>query len=133
MKGRLNEMDYQPNTMGIKMITAAYSPEGAVWADAQMVHLTEMRDLLHAGLGQIPGVRCMPLQATYLTWADFTGTGMTPDEITRRFRVDARIAASDGPTFGTGGAGFMRINFATQRHIVEEAVSRLQTAFADLQ
>ncbi|WP_333712657.1 MalY/PatB family protein [Yoonia sp.] len=133
MRGRLNEMDYQPNTMGIKMITAAYSPEGAVWADAQMDHLTEIRNLLHAGLGQIPGVRCMPLQATYLAWADFTGTGMSPDEITRRFRVDARIAASDGPTFGTGGAGFMRINFATQRHIVEEAVRRLQAAFADLQ
>jgi cystathionine beta-lyase len=133
MRGRLNAMDYQPNTMGIKMITAAYSPEGAVWADAQMNHLTEMRDLLHAGLGRIPGVRCMPLQATYLTWADFSGTGMTPDEITRRFRIDARIAASDGPTFGTGGAGFMRINFATQRHIVEEAVRRLHTAFSDLQ
>ena len=133
MRNRINELDYQPNTMGIRMITAAYTPEGAVWADAQMAHLTEVRDILHDGLSQIPGVKYMPLQATYLAWVDFAGTGMSHEEIGTRFREGAKIAASDGPTFGKGGETFMRINFATQRHIVEEAVARLQTAFSDLQ
>ena len=133
MRNRINEMDYQPNTMGIRAITAAYSPEGAVWADAQVAHLTEMRDLLHAGLSDIPGVRCTPLQATYLAWVDFSGTGMSDAEIKARFLDDAKIAVSAGPTFGTGGENFMRINFATQRHVVEEAVRRIQAAFGDLQ
>ena len=133
MRNRLNEIDYQPNTMGIRMITAAYSPEGAAWVDEQMKHLAEMRDLMNDGLAKIPGVRPMSLQATYLAWADFSGTGMSPDEIKSRFRDGAKIAASDGPTFGAGGETFMRINFATQRHIVEEAIRRLHDAFADLQ
>ena len=133
MRNRVNELDYQPNTMGIRMITAAYTPAGAVWADAQMAHLTEVRDILHTGLSQIPGVRYMPLQATYLAWVDFADTGMSHEEIRTRFREGAKIAASDGPTFGTGGKTFMRINFATQRHVVEEAVARLQNAFSDLQ
>lgn len=133
MRKRLGELDYKPSALGVAMITAAYSPEGAVWADAQMKHLTEVRDILHTGLSQIPGVRYMPLQATYLAWVDFAGTGMCHDEIRTRFREGAKIAASDGPTFGTGGETFMRINFATQRHIVEEAVARLQNAFSDLQ
>lgn len=133
MQSRISELDYQPNTMGIRVITAAYSPEGAIWADAQMAHLTEMRDLLHSGLNQIPGVQCMPLQATYLAWVSFAGTGMPHEEIRARFREGAKIAASDGPDFGSGGETFMRINFATQRHIVEEAVRRLQAAFSDLQ
>ena len=133
MRNRTSELDYQPNTMGIRAITAAYTPDGATWADAQMMHLTEMRDLLHDGISQIPGVRPMALQSTYLAWVDFAGTGMTHAEIAKRFRDDAKIAVSAGPVFGIGGETFMRINFATQRHIVEEAVQRIQNAFADLQ
>ena len=50
-----------------------------------------------------------------------------------RIRDDAKIAVSPGPGFGAGGDGFQRINFATQAARVEEAVERLQRAFADLQ
>ncbi|MGB3281030.1 MAG: aminotransferase, partial [Pseudorhodobacter sp.] len=45
----------------------------------------------------------------------------------------AKIAVSPGPSFGSGGALFQRINLATQRARVEEAVARLQAAFSDLQ
>ena len=133
MRDRLNRFDYGPSDLGVRMITAAYSAEGADWADAQMDHLAENRDLMHQGLNSIPGVKCMDLQSTYLAWVDFAGTGMSHEDIQKRFRTDARIAASDGPTFGTGGETFMRINFATQRHHVVEAVQRLQAAFSDLQ
>jgi len=133
MRDRLNRFDYGPSDLGVRMITAAYSAEGADWADAQMDHLAGNRDLMHQGLNSIPGVKCMDLQSTYLAWVDFAGTGMSHEDIQKRFRTDARIAASDGPTFGTGGETFMRINFATQRHHVVEAVQRLQAAFSDLQ
>ena len=126
-------MDYKPGSLAIAMITAAYSPEGAAWADAQMDHLQANRDLLQDGLGAIPGIWSMPLQSTYLAWVDFSGTGMDHAQIVARIRDDAKIAVSPGPAFGTGGESFMRINFATQRHVVEEAVQRLQQAFRDLQ
>ena len=133
MKKRLNTLDYSPSTLGVAMITAAYSPAGAAWADAQIAHLQSNREIFDAGINAIPGVSSMPLQSTYLAWVDFSKTGMTHDEVATRIRDTAKIAVSDGPTFGSGGETFMRFNLATQQATVEEAVRRMQHAFADLQ
>jgi len=81
----------------------------------------------------IPGLRSMPLEATYLAWVDFSGTGMDAAEFTSRVEKQARIAANHGPTFGKGGQSFLRFNIATPRDVVAEAVDRLRDAFADLQ
>ena len=133
MKKRLSTLDYGPSSLGVSMVTAAYSTEGAAWVDAQIAHLDRNRTIFDAGVNAIPGVWSMPLQATYLAWVDFSGTGMTHTEIATRIRDTAKIAVSPGPSFGTGGESFMRINLATQSSVVEEAVARLQRAFADLQ
>lgn len=130
---RMAGLGLSPNAFGMHMVTAAYSPEGAAWVDALMACLDGNRRLLDEGLGAIPGVRSMPLEATYLAWVDFSGTGMDQAEVTERIEKSARIAASHGPAFGTGGEGFMRFNFATPRARVQEAVARLQEAFSDLQ
>ncbi|SHH97264.1 MalY/PatB family protein [Marivita hallyeonensis] len=133
MAQRLRSLDYSPNALGLKMVTAAYSPEGADWVDAQIAHLMENKAIFDEGVNAIPGVRSLPLQSTYLAWVDFSGTGMDFEEISRRVRKDARIAPSPGPEFGPGGETFLRFNLATQKARVVEAVHRLQTAFADLQ
>lgn len=133
MRKRLSTLDYGPSSLGIKMITAAYSPEGATWVDEQIAHLQSNCEIFNTGINAIPGVWSMPLQSTYLAWVDFSGTGMTHEEVARRIRDNARIAVSQGPTFGTGGEAFMRFNLATQRATVEEAVRRMQDAFSDLQ
>lgn len=75
----------------------------------------------------------MPMQSTYLAWVDFSGTGMSREEFTKRVEVDAKIAANHGPTFGKGGETFLRFNFATPRSVVQDAVERLTKAFSDLQ
>ena len=133
MRNRLRSLDYGPSALGVLMITAAYSPAGAAWADAQIAHLQTNREIFDAGINAIPGVKSMPLQSTYLAWVDFAGTGMSHDEVATRIRETAKIAVSQGPTFGAGGETFMRFNLATQRATVEEAVKRMQAAFADLQ
>ncbi len=130
---RLRALDSRPNALGVKMVTAAYSPDGATWADAQIAHLDSVRQIFDAGVNAIPGVRSLPLQSTYLAWVDFSGTGMEFDEINARTRDIARIAASPGPDFGTGGESFLRFNLATSHARVAEAVERLREAFADLQ
>lgn len=133
MRKRLSTLDYGPSSLGVKMITAAYSPEGATWVDEQIAHLQSNCEIFNTGINAIPGVWSMPLQSTYLAWVDFSGTGMTHEEVARRIRDTAKIAVSQGPTFGTGGETFMRFNLATQRATVEEAVRRMQDAFSDLQ
>jgi cystathionine beta-lyase len=121
-----------PNRLGVLMATAAYA-EGDAWVDALCRYLAENARLFDEGVQAIPGVRSMPLEATYLAWVDFAGTGMEPADFTARVERDARIAASHGPTFGAGGETFLRFNIATPRARVAEAVRRLQSAFADLQ
>ena len=133
MQHRLNTLDYKPAALSMQMITAAYSPEGAEWADAQIRHLDQNRKTFDAAIASIPGVTSMPLQATYLAWVDFSGTGMSYDEISRRVRKSARIAPSAGPDFGPGGESFLRFNLATQHSRIKEACARLKEAFSDLQ
>lgn len=130
---RMAGLGISPNSFGLHMATAAYSPEGAAWVDALTVYLDGNRRLFDEMVNAIPGLRSMPLEATYLAWVDFAGTGMSAEEFTTRVEREARIAANHGPAFGQGGESWLRFNFATPRARVEEAGARLQKAFADLQ
>lgn len=130
---RMATLGLSPNSFGLHMVTAAYSPEGAVWVDELRDYLDGNRKILDQGVNAIPGIQSMPLEATYLSWVDFSRTGMSAAEFTRRVEQDAKIAANHGPTFGKGGETFLRFNIATPRTRVIEAVERLQSAFSDLQ
>ncbi len=130
---RMNALGISPNSFGLHMATAAYSPDGAAWVDALMAYLDGNRRVFDAGLNAIPGVRSMHLEATYLAWVDFSGLGMEPAEFIRRVEKDAKIAANHGSTFGLGGAQSLRFNIAAPRAQIVDAVARLQRAFADLQ
>ena len=130
---RMMGLGMSPNSFGLFMATAAYSPEGAAWVDGLMHYLDGNRRVFDEGVNAIPGLRSVPLEATYLSWVDFSGTGMAREEFTRRVEQDARIAVNHGPTFGKGGESFLRFNIATPRAVVEAAVERMRAAFADLQ
>jgi cysteine-S-conjugate beta-lyase len=130
---RMNAMGISPNSFGLHMATAAYSPEGAAWVDDLMRYLDGNRRLFDEGVNAIPGLRSMPLEATYLAWVDFSATGMDPAEFIDRVEKTAKIATNHGTSFGTGGEMFLRFNLACPRALVAEAVDRLQKAFADLQ
>ena len=127
------KMGISPNSFGMFMATAAYSPEGAEWVDRLTLYLDGNRKLFDAGIAAIPGVRSLALEATYLAWLDFSGTGMAPAEFTQRVEKVARIAVNHGAAFGKGGESCLRFNIAMPRAQIEQAVMRLQAAFADLQ
>ena len=133
MAKRMRALDLGKNRIGLEMVTAAYSPAGAAWVDAQIAHIDRNRQDFDALVNVIPGVRSLPLQSTYLAWVDFSGTGMSYAEVEERVKGTARIAASPGPGFGPGGETFLRFNLATQHARVSEAGARLQDAFSDLQ
>ncbi|MDW4497321.1 MalY/PatB family protein [Sulfitobacter sp. D35] len=130
---RLTALGLSPNSFGLHMVMAAYSPEGAQWVDDLCAYIDGNRRLFDDAVNALPGLRSMPLEATYLAWVDFSGTGMSPAEFTARVEQDAMIAVNHGPTFGAGGADFLRFNLATPRARVAEACDRLGQAFADLQ
>ena len=130
---RMMALGLSPNSFGLHMVTAAYSPDGAAWVDRLRVYLSENARLFDAAIDAIPGLRSMPLESTYLAWVDFSGTGMTREEFTDRVERRARIAVNHGPTFGKGGDGYLRFNIAAPRAMIEDAAARLTAAFDDLQ
>ncbi|MFD0915114.1 MalY/PatB family protein [Pseudahrensia aquimaris] len=130
---RMMALGISANSFGVFMATAAYTPEGAEWVDACVSYLDGNRKLFDEAINAVPGLASMNLEATYLAWVDFSGTGMGADEFTRRVMQDAKIAVNAGPTFGLGGESFLRFNIAAPRAMVEDACQRMQRAFADLQ
>ena len=130
---RMAAMGMSPNSFGIHMATAAYSPEGAAWVDDCAAYIDGNRRLFDDRVNAIPGLSSMELEATYLAWVSFEGTGMAREEFTARVQRDARIAPNHGPTFGAGGEQYLRFNLAAPRSVVAEACARLERAFGDLQ
>jgi cystathionine beta-lyase len=116
-----------PNVLGYTALLAAYR-EGQPWLDDLLPYLQANRDRLVQYVGeQLPGVRVFPPEATYLAWLDCREAQLTPDPCT--FFLDrARVGLNDGTTFGPGGAGFVRLNFACPRARVLEGLGRMREA-----
>ncbi len=130
---RIKALGISPNSFGLFMATAAYSPEGAQWLDELLHYIDGNRVIFDREVNKIPGLSSMPLEGTYLAWVDFSGTGIEEEEFIYRVQEKAKIAANHGSTFGTGGEKFLRFNLATPRTLVVEATKRLKDAFSDLQ
>jgi cystathionine beta-lyase len=119
------------NRFGMVATEAAWRT-GEPWLDALLPYLASNRDLFDARIeAAAPGARSMHLDGTYLAWVDFSKTGLTPDDVAERVKK-ARIFVSPGEQFGPGGDTWLRINFATPRPILEEALGRLDDAFGDV-
>jgi len=67
------------------------------------------------------------MEATYLAWLDCRETGISGNP-TEFFLREARVGLNDGTTFGTGGKGFVRLNFACPRGTLREALDRMAAA-----
>jgi cysteine-S-conjugate beta-lyase len=120
------------NRFGMIATEAAWRTGGA-WLEALLTYLARNRDLFDTRIeAAAPGSRSMRLDATYLAWVDFSGTGLPPEEVAARVKDQARIFASPGPQFGPGGESCLRFNFAIPRSILEEALTRLENGFRDL-
>lgn len=120
------------NGFGMIATEAAWRT-GEAWLDALLPYLADNRDLLDRRIeAAIPGARSMRLDGTYLSWVDFSGTGIGAEAVAERVKSRARIFASPGQQFGPGGESWLRFNFATPRPILEEALGRLDDAFRDV-
>jgi cystathionine beta-lyase len=105
--------------------TAAYL-EGGPWLDDLVAGLDLNRELLARLLSeQLPDVRWQLPEATYLAWLDCRDLELPSVDPAEYFLEQARVALNSGPTFGTGGTGHVRLNFATHPDILTEAVRRM--------
>lgn len=121
-----------PNRLGMAALKAAYSASSD-WQEELMKYLAGNFAIWRDRIGALPGVRVTDMQATYLTWVDFTGTGLSEKDLMRRFLHDARVAPNPGSQFGENGEAHMRCNIALPRPTLLKAIERIEAAFADIQ
>jgi cystathionine beta-lyase len=74
--------------------------------------------------GHLPAARYRLPDAGYLAWIDLSAYELGDDPATALLER-GRVGLSPGPTFGTQGRGFVRLNFATSPSILREIVSRI--------
>jgi cystathionine beta-lyase len=118
---------------GVLALTAAFAAyrEGQEWLDALLVYLEDNRDLVVERIAALSGMRCWPVEATFLAWLDCRQSAIEGNP--HRFFLDhARVALNDGSTFGPGGAGYVRLNFGCQRSVLVEALDRMEQSLAAL-
>jgi cysteine-S-conjugate beta-lyase len=114
----------EPSILGVAANEAAFR-DGLSWLDDTLAYLDgNRRALADALAARVPAIRWHPPEATYLAWLDCRALGLG-DDPSAAFLERGRVALVAGPDFGAPGAGFARLNFATSRSIVLEAVDRM--------
>ncbi len=119
---------YGANTFGVVALQAAYE-HGEEWLEQVLEYLAGNLRLLDDFLRtQLPQIRLVQPEGTYLVWLDCRALGLDDDELRRLIKEEARLLLNDGTMFGIEGSGFQRINIACPRSILQEALQRLKTA-----
>jgi cysteine-S-conjugate beta-lyase len=104
---------------------AAYN-HGEEWLEALLVYLQQNLDFIETFLTtNLPRVKLIKPEATYLAWLDFSDYGLTDRELQTVMQQKAKVAMDDGFIFGPGGEQFQRINFACPRATLEQALERI--------
>ena len=119
----------EPSVFGIVAATAAYS-EGADWFDSVKSYIWEnilfAKKYIEENASQI---KVLVPEGTYLLWLDFSKTGLSDSEINDRVLNKAKVWLDSGSMFGKEGEKFQRINCATPRIILEDALKRICSQF----
>ncbi len=116
------------NIFGAVASEAAYR-EGDQWVDELMVYLEGNLAYLESFIsGQIPQIKVIKPQATYMVWLDFRSLGMEPQQLKDFLVFKAGIGLNEGSVFGPGGAGYMRMNIACPRSVLAGALEKLKNA-----
>ncbi len=113
---------HDPSVFGYEAALAAYRECGG-WLEEQLAYLRANRDLVEREVGAMPGLRMAHVEATYLAWIDASGLGVADPY---GHFLKGGVALSPGAQFGA--PGFVRLNFGTQRSVLEKALKRISSA-----
>jgi cystathionine beta-lyase len=114
------------NPFGVIALQAAYSKEGEEW-------LNELCEYIHGNYllaksmieKDLPEVKIADLQGTYLMWADVKALGLKSAELCHLLQKEGKVYVNPGTMYGEKtGEGYIRINLATRRSLVEEGMRR---------
>lgn len=116
----------QLSVLGLVATEAAYA-HGDEWYAAMKNYVRDNIAFARAYVEEnLPGVRMIDTQGTYLIWLDFRQTGLTVEELDHKIIYEAGLWLDSGKIFGKTGEGFERINVACPRAVLQEALDRIR-------
>lgn len=116
------------STFGLVATESAYR-YGDEWLDQLLVYLQKNLEFLTDYINRnIPELKVIPTEGTYLVWIDCRELGLEAKELEHLMQKEARVALDEGYIFGKSGEGFTRMNIACPRSILEEGLKRIEKA-----
>ncbi|MDR1922487.1 MAG: pyridoxal phosphate-dependent aminotransferase [Candidatus Adiutrix sp.] len=116
------------NCLGLVAGTAAYR-EGRPWLLELKRYLAGNFELLRNFLAEnLPLVRLTEPEGTFMAWLDFRALGLNQEELNDLIVGRAGLWLNDGASFGRAGRGFQRMNLASPRQVIQQALTRLAAA-----
>lgn len=116
------------NTFGIVGMEAAYR-HGEGWLEEVLEYLQEnVRVTKEFIIKNLPDLRLVDPEGTYLLWIDCTKMGLSDEELKERLLDKGKLALEPGTKYGSGGEGFVRMNIACPRRTLMDGLERLRTA-----
>lgn len=116
----------QLSVLGLVATEAAYA-HGDEWYAAMKNYVRDNIAFARAYVEEnLPGVRMIDTQGTYLIWLDFRQTGLTVEQLDHKIIYEAGLWLDSGKIFGKTGEGFERINVACPRAVLQEALDRIR-------
>jgi len=114
------------NIFGNVAFQSAYE-KGEEWLEQLLKYLREniryVSDYLEK---HIPVIKTRKPEGTFLMWLDFSETGLTHEQIKNKLIHEAGLALNDGLSFGQGGEFFFRMNIATPKANLTQALEKLR-------
>lgn len=122
----------EPNAFCLDAVTAAYA-HGEEWLIELLAYLEGNADFLCRFIAaEIPEIRVVRPEGTFLAWLDCRALGLDPGQLERLLLSKGRLVLNQGHIFGPGGEGFVRMNFGCPRAMLEDGLTRLIGAVRSL-
>lgn len=120
------------NAFSLVAIETAYA-ECENWLEELILYLDENMKLVVDFIREkLPMIKVTKPEGTYLMWLDFSKSGVSTENIYEFLIKEAGVVVSDGITFGKNGNGFVRLNVACPRVVLEKALLRLESAITKI-
>jgi aspartate/methionine/tyrosine aminotransferase len=109
-------------------IEALRGPQDAV--AMMMKAFNERRQVIVAGLNEIPGISCVTPKGAFYAFPNITGTGIPSKRLEEKLLNEAGVAILSGTAFGALGEGYLRFSYAASLHEIREALKRMKDCLA---
>jgi cystathionine beta-lyase len=118
----------EPNAFAIQAAIAAFTV-GGEWLDALRMYIAANKAMVRGYLQQeLPELTMVDGHATYLCWLDCRQISRDDLQLAADIRQKTGLFLSNGSQYGAAGAGYLRMNVACPRHMVEDGLDRLRRA-----